>query len=152
MVKKTLGAILRRRLEKEKQSGYEQAVAMAGTDGPAVQTDRKSKALVAAMFRSARTRVRKIVGLGAPMPELSLILGTDGVEQNPVHAQAILTLKNACWPMTIPEGLKIPGTAYHFEWEAMTAWAASEDLTVEIGMKVNDVVASTTFLLVVKPK
>ena len=150
MKQQSLGAALIRSQQALRQNFYFKAVAAAGGQGPNVQLDASSKALVAKMFDSAKKRIAKIIKLDVGTREVSVVLGTLGTQEGRPHgSKATCILSDACWPMTIPEGVQLSTNPFHREWARLTKWAVEEELTVEIRAKLHGHIAKTVFHLVV---
>lgn len=150
MKKKSLGAKLRRSLDEARQGRYREAVDAAGGKGPLVNLDSNSQALVAKMFESARRRIAEIINMGTGTADCYVVLGIVGPGTGvPLDSEAIRILSDACWPMTIPEGIQLSANPFHYEWEALNNWAAKDELTVEIRAESDRHITRTVFHLAV---
>ena len=150
MKKKSLGAKLLRSLDEARQGRYQEAVDAAGGKGPLANLDSNSQALVAKMFESARRRIAEIINMGTGTADCYVVLGMVGPRTGmPLDSEAIRILSDACWPMTIPEGIQLSANPFHYEWEALTNWAAKDELTVQIRAELDKYLDKTVFHVVV---
>lgn len=105
------------------------------------------------MFESARSRIAAIIKLGIGRRDVRVVLGKiEPSRSDSLSSEAIGILSDACWPMTIPEGIQLSANPFHYEWVALTDWATKEELTVEIQAEAGEYTANTAFHVVAKPR
>lgn len=129
--KATLGARLRRTIEVHRNARLEEALE-AGARREGQPLEQADVGQVRRLFESARTRIKGMIEIDAPM-DVCVLVGEEGAAVTEGgHNRAIEMLINACWPLTIAEGVRLQTNEFNTEWLNFCRWALREELVPEL--------------------
>ena len=152
----SLGAILHRHQSRRRQDHFREALGQAAAAGFEATPQELSEQQVAAVdlaFEQASKLLERFAG-DSEWADDSVTFGETGPASGGwgKHHPAMKTLEQACWPMSIGEGLQLESNRFHSQWKKLCSWAANEELSLEFESETDKLRQRTTYILRAIPR
>lgn len=152
----SLGANLHRHQSRRRQDHFREALSQAAAAALKEIPQGLSEEQVAAVdlvFDQARKMLERFAG-DTEWADDSITFGETGPSSGGWgrHHPAMKTLEQACWPMSIGEGLQLESNRFHAQWKKLCSWAAKEELSLEFESDTDKLIQRTTYTLRAIPR